>query len=39
MKLLEEYYLLMHYLFLSLDEIKKMDNYEREYLVKEIKNK
>jgi hypothetical protein len=39
MKELEEYYLLMRYLFVSLDEIKKMDNFEREYLVNELKKK
>ena len=39
MKELEEYYLLMRYLFVSLDEIKMMNDFEREMLVNELKKK
>jgi len=39
MKEYEEYYLLMKHLFLSFGEIKKMNSFEKEYLVNEIKKK
>lgn len=36
---LEDNWLLMKYLYLSLEEIDKMENYVKRFLLKKIKNK